>query len=43
MHPEFSRQMLEDHVSALRQEAKAARRARIARRHLRNPRHRAAA
>jgi len=43
MHPEFSRQLMNDHINDLRHQAIDARRARQARRHLRNPLRRAAA
>ena len=37
MHPEFSRQMIIDHVASLRTEAQQVRRVQPDRRHLRNP------
>jgi hypothetical protein len=43
MHPEFSRQLMNDHINTLRHEAAEARLARRARRHLRNPLRRTAA
>jgi len=43
MHPEFTRQLMNDHVNELRHDAQIARRARRARRHLRNPLRRAVA
>ncbi len=43
MHPEFTRQLMNDHVNTLRHEAAEVRRARRARLHLRKPLRRAAA
>jgi hypothetical protein len=43
MHPEFTRQLMFDHVNELRHDAEVSRRVRRPRRHLRNPLRRSAA